>query len=398
MERQDQMKDWKYILYLGVIFAIYLAVQLTSTKVFDWNVTYGHDDKNPYGTYAMNRLMPSVLGDVRVSHSYKTLYELKDSLKADDNVFVVTNRFWAGDEDVKILLDHVYKGGTAFIAAQSFGDELEDSLKFSTKDYLFNNTTLGSRDDTTQLRFVNASLDTTRAFFYKADDVHQYFNDFDRKNTTVIARNSNKQPVTLRMKFGQGNLYLNSTPMIFTNIYVLEHHNHEQLAGNLSLLAPATLHWTEYYHLGRMESQTPLRFILSDKSLRWAYLLALTGVGLFMIFDSKRKQRIIPVIPPLENTTLQFVSTIGNLYYEHGDHKNIADKKITFLLEQIRSKYYLPTNRLDETFVRALAQKAGKPESQIIELFNTVNYINTASAIPVDMLIDLNEKIEKFNT
>jgi hypothetical protein len=116
-----------------------------------------------------------------------------------------------------------------------------------------------------------------------------------------------------------------------------------------------------------------------------------------MIFEAKRKQRIIPVIRPLPNTTVQFVATIGNLYFQHGDHKNIADKKINFLLEQIRSRYFIPTNKLDDTFILLLAQKSGKPEREVIELFNTVNYISRSSVINVEILIDLNDKIEKFN-
>jgi hypothetical protein len=31
--------------------------------------------------------------------------------------------------------------------------------------------------------------------------------------------------------------------------------------------------WTEYYHLGRMESTTPLRFILTNEPLRWGYYI-----------------------------------------------------------------------------------------------------------------------------
>jgi hypothetical protein len=390
-------KDWKYIIYLSIVFGLFLVVRLTTPRQFSWNVTYSHKDKNPYGTFALNSLLPDLFENRTVRNSYQTLYELKDSLARTDNVLIVASNFHAGKEDLEALLGHVHKGGSAFVSAQYFASIMEDTLDFSTKDYLFENTDILLRSDTTHLRFTNPAMDSAARYYYKADDVHQFFNRFDTARFSVVTRNSLNQPVTLKTKWGDGVLLLNCTPMAFTNIYLLEHENHSFASRSFSYLPPADVERTEFYHLGRMESATPLRFILSNEALRWAYYLTVISILLFMIFEAKRKQRIIPIIPPLPNTTVQFVATIGNLYFQHADHKNIADKKINFLLEQIRSRYFIPTNKLDDTFIRLLAQKSGKPEGEVIELFNTVNYITRSTVINVEILIDLNDKIEKFN-
>ena len=76
-----------------------------------------------------------------------------------------------------------------------------------------------------------------------------------------------------------------------------------------------------------------------------------------MVFEMKRKQRIIPVINPLANTTLEFVGTIGDLYYQSAEHKNIAEKRIHFLMDQIRAKYWINTDKLDEIFIQTLSPK-----------------------------------------
>jgi hypothetical protein len=389
--------DWKYIIYVSIVFGLFLVVRLTSPRQFSWRVTYSHKDKNPYGTFALNALLPGFFEEKSITNSYQTLYELKDSLTRNDNVLVLSSNFHAGKEDLAALLDHVNRGGSAFISAQYFSSAMEDTLEFSTKDYLFQNTDILLRSDTSYLQFTNPELDTTARYYYKADDVHQYFNRFDTTRFSVVARNSLAQPVALKTNWGHGVLILNSTPMVFTNIYLLEKKNNSFASGLFSYLPDGNMERTEFYHLGRMESATPLRFILSNDALRWAYYLTISSILLFMIFEAKRKQRIIPVIRPLPNTTVQFVATIGNLYFQHGDHKNIADKKINFLLEQIRSRYFIPTNKLDDTFILLLAQKSGKPEREVIELFNTVNYISRSSVINVEILIDLNDKIEKFN-
>src|SRR5688500_12647726 len=109
-------RDWKYLMYLGIVFGLFLVVRLTSPRQFNWTVTYANEDKDPYGTYGLTQLLPSVVGNGRISHSYKTLYELKDSVKSDDNVFVISTNFLAGGEDVDALLSHVSGGGTAFVS------------------------------------------------------------------------------------------------------------------------------------------------------------------------------------------------------------------------------------------------------------------------------------------
>ena len=117
-----------------------------------------------------------------------------------------------------------------------------------------------------------------------------------------------------------------------------------------------------------------------------------------MLFESKRKQRIIPIIRPLENTSLEFVGTIGNLYYQRSDHKNIAEKKILFFFEHVRTRYLLSPKTAGDNFISLLAKKAGKGEEEVSKLFDTITRIQKQSAINENELVDLNKQIEKFNS
>jgi hypothetical protein len=146
-----------------------------------------------------------------------------------------------------------------------------------------------------------------------------------------------------------------------------------------------------------METATPLRFILTTEPLRWAYYLTLLSILLFIVFEAKRKQRIIPVIKPFANTTLEFVGTIGNLYYQRGDHKNIAEKKIQFFFDQLHSTYFISSNHKDEDYGKLLSKKSGVPEKTVRELLNIVSYISEQEKISAPQLISLNELIEKFH-
>ena len=156
------------------------------------------------------------------------------------------------------------------------------------------------------------------------------------------------------------------------------------------------MYWTEYYQLGRMEAGTPLRFILTNEPLSWAYYMLIFSILLFMLFEAKRKQRIIPIITPLSNTTLEFVATIGNLYYQRSDHKNLADKKIQYFFDQIRSHYYLNANCRDEHFISSLSGKSANTIESVRSLINLIDRLLMTTHVGKEELLTLNKELEKF--
>ena len=99
----------------------------------------------------------------------------------------------------------------------------------------------------------------------------------------------------------------------------------------------------------------------------------------------------------MPNTTVDFTKTIGNLYYQEGDHDNIINKKIVYFLERIRNVYLIDTNKLDDEFIKKLHLKSGKDLSDIqraVFLINT-HRKSPHSSIEED-LIQINKAIEKI--
>ena len=116
-----------------------------------------------------------------------------------------------------------------------------------------------------------------------------------------------------------------------------------------------------------------------------------------MIFNAKRRQRVIPIIKPLPNTTVDFTKTIGNLYYQEGNHQNLIDKKIIYFLERVRNEYLIDTAVLDENFIKKLHAKTGKDIKDIEHLVYLINYQKKSyhQSIETD-LIEINKAIEKI--
>lgn len=389
------MKDTRYIVYIGLLASLLLILVLTKDKQYDWRVTYAHEDKNPYGTYALNQLFASVF-DSSVKNSYQTLYELKDSLSRE-NIVILSGGFGPDKEDTKILLNYVEEGGHVFIAADYFHGSLADTLGLETSDSFFDGENPLLQNDSAFLHFVSAAMDSSQRFSYRRNNIHNYFSRLDSVHATVIAKNDFHQPVALRIVKGTGSLILSCTPMIFTNIYLLKDENHKFASSLLSYLPKNSTYRTEYYHLGRMEAATPLRFILTTEPLRWAYYISIVTLLIFILFESKRKQRVIPILNPLVNSSIEFVGTLGNLYFGRGDHKNIAGKKILFLFDQIRTQYLLNPQHRDEELILALAKKSGATEQTVRELMTKIDYAYAKEKISTEELIELNKAIENFH-
>ncbi len=387
-------KDFKYGIYLFFFIGVYIVIQLLSPQSRNWNITMAPNDKNPFGAYALDALLPALFDSI--SKNNLTIYELLRTQPSNFTLLSLSTSLDMGKADTDALLDYISKGNTALLSAHYFGGQLADTLNLQTTDPLFGNQEITLPGDTTFLHFVNPLLDTTHRIRYRNDQVRNHFSAFDTTQTTVVATNAQQKPVTLNVALGKGHLYLNCTPMVFTNINLLSHDNDAFASTSLSYLHSITLNWTAFYQLGRMEAATPLRFILTKEPLAWAYYLIIAALLLFILFEVKRKQRVIPIVLPPRNTTMDFVSTLGNLYFQHGDHKNLAHKKITFFQDTLRARYYLDSRMRDEDYIKAVARKTGNSEITTSLLFGMIKNIQNKETITADELVTLNRQIEDF--
>jgi hypothetical protein len=343
-------------------------------------------------------LLDQVLEDVfpkqNIAHNNLTFYELQDSIFDHENILSISDEFDPDKEAVKVLLTKVHEGASAFISASRFSGLFRDTLHLMTKDRLFEQgLDLNSQVDTS---FIDMKI-TGKRFFYQSNHIGYYFYKDSLKHTyATVATNATAKPVTIRIAWGDGFLVLNSTPLAFTNNYMVTEQNHELISSTLSYLPIDKVWWTSYYQVGRLESTSPLRFILNTDALRWAYYLTIIGLLFFILFEGKRKQRIIPIISPLANTTLEFVQTIGNLYLQANDYKAIASKKILYFMDRVRAKYYL-MHEPDDRLAALLAKKTGNKEEETQKLFSLIKVIQTSPTISAQMLLDLTNEMDKYN-
>jgi hypothetical protein len=88
---------------------------------------------------------------------------------------------------------------------------------------------------------------------------------------------------------------------------------------------------------------------------------------------------------------------VGRLYYNKGNHDNIAAKMIQHFLEWVRTHHQLNTNIINAEFVAHLARKTQKTEEEVNKLAEMIHNIRLGS-VKVDepYLYELYNTIQSF--
>ncbi|MDQ6610591.1 MAG: hypothetical protein M3Y85_12305 [Bacteroidota bacterium] len=159
--------------------------------------------------------------------------------------------------------------------------------------------------------------------------------------------------------------------------------------------------WNEYYldklfHHNGNEEPNWLGALLSYPAFKWGLFVGVITLALFMVLGMRRQQRMIPHREPLKNDSLDFVKTLGRLYYDKKDHKNLADKMAAYFLEHVRSKYALATHTLDDAFAKTLHFKTGYTEEEIKKIIITIDTIKTKQKVIESELASFYQQLEMF--
>jgi len=385
------MRDLKIYLTIATLLLLgYIAVEYNKPQPVNWEPTLYYGDKIPFGTYIFHRQLTDIFPEATVTNTNKSIYdEFHNSNLQPGNYFIIAKTASLSKLDFDEMLKYIKAGNNVFISAIDWKGHLTDTLGLETgARYLQKNP---------KLNFTNPHLKRVVDYRFDKGIPDQYFSSFDTARATVIGKNSAGDYNLLGFKFGKGNLYVCANPQLFTNYNLLKPTGADYAAKALSYLpVKPNVYWDEYQNHDIPTEESPMRVFFSYPALQWAYYISLFGLVLFLIYEVKRRQRIIPIINPLKNATLDFVKVVGQVYYERRDNANIAAKKILYLLNYLRDRYYLKTNKLDGEFIEALAQKTGIDIVFARELINCINYLGVQQRVNDHELIILNQLIEKF--
>jgi hypothetical protein len=385
----------KFVFAFVTIVAIYIIAEMNRPKNLNWDVTLSKDDKDPYGGFILYNRMKDLFPSATMTTHRLPVYNQVNNFNGVNTAYLLIDPvIRLNNNDIRELLNYTKAGNFVFISAEDFGKVLSDTLKFKT----MRKFDLIAAEDSTILSFKNPRLQSAKKYLFNKMAVDGYITEFDTAKTIVLGNSSKNDVNFIKMPYGKGAFFIHASPVCFSNYFLVTAENADYAAKALSFL-PKNVHsifWDEYYKLGAGGSQNPLRFLLNDPYLKWAFRIAIAAMIIFVLFEMKRRQRVIPIINPLKNTTLEFVETVGIVYFNQRDNKNIAQKKISYFLEYIRTSFYLPTNHLNAEFKESLVKKSGLNEEEIEEILQLISTVESSNSIADETLLLLNKKIDSF--
>ncbi len=383
----------RQLLFLGITLMALVTMEYLSPKEIDWTISLSADDKIPYGSYVLYDVLPDIFPEKKIKKNEETVYQFLNKSTADSSNYIfITPEFKPDEIDLNNLLTMVSYGTTIFISAIDISQKIADTLKFDIVAEW--NPKMLQLSDSIKMNFSNKNL-KSKGYFYKKAVYRYHFRAFDTLHTTVLGSYNDSLVNFIKIPFGAGNFLIHTQPLAFTNYNMLIDNNAEYVSKALSYMPAADIIWDEYYKPNKVREQTPLRYILKNNALRAAYYILIVGILILMFFESKRRQRIIPIVEPPKNTSLEFTETIGRLYFSSKNHKDIAEKKIIYLLEFLRSNYYLKIN-MNVVDFKIIAEKTGANEDSVKRLFSAIQSIQSESWLASDQLFRFNGLVEDF--
>lgn len=424
------------VVLLFVVGAVILIGGLNRKPSYDWSPTYMPGSEEPYGTSIIYGLLEDYFPDHGMEVITRDLETTLQEAKGTHSNYLFIGEFpYYTDSTFDILANYVARGNDAMIITTEIPEVLTDKLFNGT--YYLNDTiwylnpdgdsvffidnkpkpdinSLGAYESSgITLNYLSGDFRTQNGYrytYYVMDKIAgfswgYFLPEFAEHNTSIEKLGSIGTPDLsnfIRIPYGEGYFYLHTTPLAFTNFFAIEEDKIEYINKAFSYLKPGELLWDDFSRSyveqfnNDQQEEGPLRFILSEPALRAAWYTLLAGLLLFLVFRSKRSQKPIPVLEKNENRSLDFVQTIGRMYFMKRNHAQLAHQKMKLFLHFIQERYQIPTAETDAAFMEKVQLKSEVSLSSITEIFKHYTYIQNTHEVTEHDLIQLHQLIETF--
>lgn len=383
----------KHVLIILILFAALVVLRHLAPKPQNWELSFSGYKKSPYGCKVVKDLLHVIFPDKDIHVNTGSYYiTLQDSV-SQSNLIIISDHFSPDDLDMNTLLGFVAQGNNLFISSLSFPKKLRDTLQFETKESVFDTTLLKRYTERMRLSYTTGKEDSVFTFPRRMPD--HYFETLNKSTSVILGSDRAGRPGFIQTRFGKGKIYLHCQPLAFTNYHLL-YGNYQYACLALSVLPIRNTIWDQYYKPDRLVDTSPVRYVLSQAPLRSAYYAILITLLIYMIFGSRRKQRPVPVIQPLQNTSLNFIRSVGMLYFKSQNHADLAKKKIMYFNEFIRNRYHLQQPFNEEEQILILSRKSGVEQGFISKLLQVTGNWEQKNTVDRHELSELNIMIEEF--
>lgn len=386
-----------YLILLGLVVVVMAFMVFSNDKEVDWRMTYNARSKQPYGLYIFGEELKHFFTKEVSKVSYTPYEYLIRNQKKDTYNYIFTEED-IDEVSLEKILSEVKQGSQALFLNTSY--HVNDTLGIAADEAYY------VEDQEVQLvtSSYNERVDLTLKGRHSFDRI-DYFTILDKNRDKALGYIYYSDEGKIRKKinfvevpFGRGKFFIHlGPPIVFTNYYLKEEPKARKYASTILSYLPKD-NKTIWFDssLGSTSSSEFLSFVMSQPALMTAWRLMLLGFLFYLIFKGKRQQRIIPVIEKPKNTTIEFAQSVSSLYYQEGDASDLVQKKITYFLDNVRGKYYLDTQEINEAFAQRLHNKSGRDKQLVDKIVACISQFESTHQANESTLTDLDKWIGEF--
>lgn len=385
-----------------VLFVLLFLLQMRLPKKFEWNATYYHADRQPFGCYVFDSVLTESMpkGYQVTSKTFRQLDHEHPSEKI--GVLMVVDEQNLKKLDVKHLCNIARRGGKVMVVTRESDDQSKDTIYYNALEhtfrlqfipaYYFSYYRIYNRATGNESEYKDTITWSGKPKVYPNHDYivwqglvggYLEFDSLRTKSSFAFGADTmtvDTMTVAASVPCGKGEVIFVTSPLLFTNYGMLEGNTSEYIFRLMSMMADVPVYRTEAYIKmdATMDVQySPFRELIKRPPLRWALYLLMLGVILLMVTTARRRQRVIPIITPPLNKSLEFVRLIGTLYYQRCTHAELVRKKFTFFAEELRRRCGIDVRDVntDDGEVRFLAEKTGLGEAYIQQTLREIRLI-----------------------
>lgn len=417
------------VLILSAIFMHYYKADKPKYNWSEnsWGKKDGYSEKNvePYGTHIAHEFLRNYLPGRKLVDLKKNVAEElpADTTGRGDNYVFIGEAMYLDSLSTDRLLKFVAAGNTAFISSKTIPFDLMNYIYFEEcEDAPWSDYAMDG-DSVARLSLRTPSLPDTAYEYYFAVQNRRHSYQYHYIPEEIFCDSLRHYPLGYlggdevnfaEFPHGKGRFLLHTTPLVFTNFSLLRTETRPYAEGVWSHLSDGNIYWDAMSRIpesvgrrrngswmgdrGRSEEH-PLTFILQQKSLAWAWYLLAGTAGLWLLFRAKRRQRIIPVLKPNENSSYEFISTIAHLHFREKNYQTLSEQGMKLFLAQIRERYGLTAHvdagglpHTDDQFFKNLSLRSEIPEAEarnIFEQYKAVVHYQPTEQMMVDLYLSM---------
>ena len=310
----------KFWLLIVALLVLILALEYQMPRRFQWESTFAHDDRQPFGCYVFDSIFSQEMPRGYIV-CRKSLAQLAHEDSTARSIVILCRGTQSETVSTDDVLTLAHRGYRILLAPTHAEYQLLDTLgiaynyhdSFSLKSFQIKQADRDSIFWTGDSAHYNQAVYT--CYQQLIDNVFRYNGSMPSEVLAWIPdEESINEVLAISFPMGRGEIILVSTPLLFTNYGVLNQSAYVHRLMNRLKDLPMVR--TEAYMPNYDASQeSPFREFLKRPPLRWALYLVLLGVVLLVGFNARRRQRAIPVEEPPRNYQLEFIRHIGTLKY-----------------------------------------------------------------------------------